>query len=200
MDSGAATLTVGGSLRGVVLPADESGVEDHAGNRREPALLRGRQQAVVSDFNETIRDLPEVLFRRHPAPRVEERKVERTRVAAQRLLPPQVEVALDVRDHEIAHGREDRLAESQTRIVRSGNRAPESVAPVKGDDVVVVVNRLEVDEERRLALDAQRPRREERSVHALNFPLPQHASGRAASLAAHVVVELVEELLNAPWG
>jgi hypothetical protein len=64
--------------------------------------------------------------------------------------------------------------------------------------VVVVEDGLEVEDERRLALDAQRRRREERAVHALDLPLAQDPPRRAAALAADVVVELVQELLDAP--
>jgi ankyrin repeat protein len=67
--------------------------------------------------------------------------------------------------------------------------------------MVVVVNRLEVEDERSMALDTQRCGGEERSVHALDFALLENASGRAAALTAKVVFELVEKLLDAPgWG
>jgi hypothetical protein len=64
--------------------------------------------------------------------------------------------------------------------------------------MVVVVNRLEVEDERSMALDTQRCSGEESSVHALDFALPQNAAGRAAALCTHVVIEPVEKFLNLP--
>jgi hypothetical protein len=152
----------------------------------------------VADSDEVIRDLPEVLFPRHPAECVEKGEIERPRVPAQRLLPSQVEVTLDVREHEVADGQEERLAKTETGVVRPRDRTPQAVAPVESEDVVVVEDGLEVEDEWRLALNAQSRGREERAVHALHLPLAQDPPRGAASLAANVVVELVQKLLDPP--
>ena len=64
--------------------------------------------------------------------------------------------------------------------------------------MVVVALGLEVDHERRVALEAQRRRGQERAVEALHAALAQRAARRAAALAAHVVFEAVQEALDAP--
>jgi hypothetical protein len=63
--------------------------------------------------------------------------------------------------------------------------------------VVVVAVGLEVEHERRVTLQAQGRRAEDRAVQALHAALDQHPARRPAFAAGGVVVELVEETLDA---
>src|SRR5512144_753064 len=172
-----------------VLSADQSRFEHNPRHRREGTLLSRSQEGKVRDPDEVVRDLPQIFFRGHPTDAVEPREVERSRVPAQRLLAAQVEVPLNVREHEVPHGPKDGLPEPEAGVVGSSDRPPQAVAAINRDHVVVVEDRLEIDDERRLALQAQRRRSEQRPVHALNSSLTKYAPRRPAALAAHVVVE-----------
>src|SRR5439155_4431517 len=66
------------------------------------------------------------------------------------------------------------------------------------DDVVVVLDRFEVEQERRLPLHPQRRGREQSCVHALHAAFPQNAAGRTPTLCPDVVIEVVQELLDPP--
>jgi hypothetical protein len=64
--------------------------------------------------------------------------------------------------------------------------------------VVVVEDRFEIEQQRRMTLDAQSRRGEEGAVHALHGALAKDAPRRTATRAGHVVIEAVQELLDAP--
>ena len=70
---------------------------------------------------------------------IESREVHGARVAAQRLLLPQIVIMLEVRHHQLAQRPVDRLAISQPGVVGLRNRTPVSVQAEDGDYVIVVV-------------------------------------------------------------
>ena len=121
-------------------------------------------------------------------------------VAAQRLLAAQVEVRFEVRQRQLPQRAEDRLAKTQAGIVRAGDGAPMAMPLEDGHDVIVVAYGFEVHDQRPVSLEPQRRGGEQRAVEALHGPLPQHAARRPARGAGHVVVDVVEELLNTPLG
>ena len=154
----------------------------------------------MRDLDEVQRDVPEVLFRRHPAAPIEARDVHGLRVSAQRLLAPQVEVLLEIRQRQVPDRAEDRLAKPEAPEVGVAHRSPSSWATEDRHDVVGVLHRLQVDDQGRVALKAQRGGGKERTVHALGALLAQDPARRTAVLSRAVVFERVEIALKAPGG
>ena len=64
------------------------------------------------DFDQVFGDGPQVVLRSHPAHRVEASQVHRAGVSAERLLPIQVVIVLEVRDDELAEVPVDGRAEA----------------------------------------------------------------------------------------
>ena len=152
----------------------------------------------MPDRLEPVRDRPEVFLGGHPADAVESDERPRRGMTAEGLLAPQIEVRLEVRQDERADRRPDRLAVAEARVVRARDRSPAAPLAKDGDHVVVVLDRLEVEDERRAPLDPERGGGEQRAVHALDGALANRAPRGAAVLPAHVVIEAVEALLDPP--
>ena len=66
--------------------------------------------------------------------------------------------------------------------------------------MVVVEDRFEIEDQRPVPLDPKGGRGEERAVHALDPVLAKDAPRRTARRAGRVVIEAVQELLDAPGG
>ncbi len=73
------------------LAPDEPGLEHSPVDGGEALLLTWREEAPVADVDQVFGDLPEVLVGRHPIDSIESGEIDRVRVAAQRLLAPQIE-------------------------------------------------------------------------------------------------------------
>ena len=181
-------------------PADEARVEEPAVHRRERPDDARREKRAVWDVAERFGNLPEVLLRGHPIDPVEAGDAEGARVASQRLFAAQVQVRLEVGEHEALDGGVDRLPEPQARVVGPRDRPPAAVLPEDRQHVIVVLHGLQVEDQGRMSLDAQGRGREERSVHALHPPLAQDPARRPAPFALHVVVQPVEEFLDPRGG
>src|SRR6266542_602143 len=192
--TGAAWLDIGDAS------PDEAGLEHPAVHGREAFLDARRQKADMRDAGQVVGNLPEVFLASHPVDGVEAREIDGPRVAAQRLLPAQVEVRLEVGEDERADCRVDRLAKAKARVIRTRDRAQATVLPEDRENVIVVINRLEIQEKRGMPLHAQGRGGKESAVHALHRAFAQDPSGRAATRAGNVVVEAVQELLDAPGG
>src|SRR5215475_5449590 len=97
----------------------------------------------------------------------------------------------------------DRLAESQSGVIRFRDRAPSPMLPEDGQQMIVVADGLQIDDQRLMSVDAQRRGGEKSPLGAMRQSVPQHASRRTAGLAAYffvvpdVVIEKVLNLLRA---
>src|SRR5512136_1515174 len=154
---------------------------------------------MVAGAVEAPGDLPEVLVAKGPLEGVEPGEIERDRVIAQRLLALQVEVVLEVARGELADVTKDGLAVAQPREIGLGDGTPAPPLPEDRQHVVVVADRLQVDQQRTVADAAQRRGREERAVVAVGPALGQDAA-RRAGVVLGAVVERVDEGLDAARG
>src|SRR4030095_11982288 len=136
--------------RSVLAVADEAGAERAASDRREPANHGGGEQARVRHGRQMLGDPPYVLAAGHPAgmPAVEGGEVDRARERAERALTPEVHVVLEVAHRQFARRAVDRLPVAQPREVRLGDRAPVAAHAEHRDDVIRVLHRLEIQQQR----------------------------------------------------
>src|SRR5256886_4533711 len=139
----------------------------------EPAIEAGqlaahgrRQKGQVRNALQVLGDRPEIMLRRHPVQPVEPGQVDRTAVAAERALPGEVVVMLEVRHGELAEGTVDGLTVSQPGELTGAYGAPQAPPPEYGDHVVLVADRRQVHDQRRGALHPQRGGRPPGTPHA----------------------------------
>jgi hypothetical protein len=152
----------------------------------------------VARDGQPLDDRPEVLLRCHPADAVEAGQRQRPGVRAEGAVPVPVEVVLEVAHDELADGPVDRSAEAQAGELGRRDRAPETAFAIDREDVIVVVVRLEVDEQRRLPVDPERRRCQERAFGAVRGAVTHHAARRAHGVAVglHVVRQIIEIALH----
>src|SRR5262249_37420414 len=113
-------------------------------------------------------------------------------------LPPGIEVVLEVTHGELAQAAIHRLARAQTGVIGFSDRAPESADAVDGHDMVGIANSLEIDDEGRVADQAQRGGAKQRAFQAVAGTMPQDEPWRIAGVSSRleVVVEIVEKTLD----
>jgi len=159
---------------------------------------RGANERHVGDSFEVLGDGPQIDLARHPAEAVEARQVDRSAVTAEGQLALEIEIVLEIRHRQFAERAVDRLTGAQARELAGSDRAPEATAPIDRDDVVLVVNRAQVHDQRWVALDTQGGGREDRPLDAVGGPVAENPPWRPECLAIvlRVVWDVVEELLD----
>ena len=100
-------------------------------------------------FEQETFDLPHVGFR-HPPVIVAKKPEIDNGVGGD--APGEVDVGIDVAEREIPWTREDRLAAVQPRIAGARDRPPSPARTVREDHVVELVDRLEAQHPRRVAM------------------------------------------------
>src|SRR5215470_13605336 len=147
--------------------------------------------------DQVLGDPPEVALRRHPAlvAPIEARQVERARIRAQGPLAAEIDVALEIAHHQLAHAAIDGLAEAQTREVRLRDGAPVAAYAVDADDVVGVLHGLEVEEQGGEAQHPMRSGGEDRALEAVRGSLAEHPARRPGA-AGEVVGHRLERPLD----
>src|SRR6266446_2155588 len=99
-----------------------------------------RDQRDVRDPLEVPGDRPQVFRAGHPAQAVEASEIDRPAVPAQRALPREVEVLLEVRHCKLAMRPVDGLSKAQPCEFAGGDRAPEAMPPKDRDHVILVAD------------------------------------------------------------
>ena len=87
----------------------------------------------------------------------------------------------------------------QARIARARDRSPSAAAPVDEDHVIELVDRLEAEDERRVAVLLEDDRREQRRLEAMRAAVADDAAKaaqRRAPAGLVVVGQAVEVALN----
>src|SRR5256886_17232698 len=150
--------------------------------RFEPAIEAGqlaahggRQKGQVRNALQVLGDRPEIMLRRHPVQPVETGQVDRTAVAAERALPGEVVIMLEVRHGEPAEGTVDGRTGSQPGELTRADGAPQAPPPEDGDHVVVVADRRQVHDQRRVALHPPRRGRPTGTSASIDGPLRTYA-------------------------
>ena len=158
--------------------AHERGRPRAAVDGRQPPDHRRRQERAVRDVREVLGHPPEVIRRGHPVgvATIEALEVDRLGVRPERALAAKVHVTVEVAHHELAEPAVDRCAVPEPDEVRLRDRPPAAVDAEHRQDVVGVLDRLEVEKERREAQYPERRGREDRALQAVGGALAQDAA------------------------
>jgi len=109
---------------------------------------------------------------------------------------------LEVGHHQFAQSAIDGLAVAQTGIVGLGDRTPATIPAIHGQDVIVVADRLQIDQQRWIAEHPQRRGGEHSALHAVRCAVAQHAPGRPARWPIRLFVVgnlVIQELRDFFW-
>src|SRR5881396_2108791 len=182
---------------GLLLPAmsHEPSLERSPVHAVQPFHHRSPQKGSVRDSQEVLGDEPHIFLRDHPLAIVESRQIHWPRERAERAIAAQVEVLLEVAQRKLAQRAVDRLAVPAARVIRLRDRTPMTADLEQRDDMVGVVLRLEIEEQRRETEHAERRRAEDRALEAVRRSLTEDASWRPRR-RPEVVRHVVEESLN----
>ena len=138
------------------------------------ALVGGAQAPVRHPVQRPL-DLPDVVVGQPPV--APDELVEVAEPVAHDA-PGPVHVGIDVAHHEIVHGPEPRAASVEAEIPRARHGAPASV-PLKHEQLVIqAVLRLEIDDERRVAVLAEHRGGRQHRLDAVRGPLPDDTAKR----------------------
>ena len=96
----------------------------------------------------------------------------------------EVDVRIDVAERQRARRGEDRLPAVQARIARARDRSPAAAPPVDEDHVIELVDRLEAEDERRIAVLLEDDGREERRLEAVRAAVADDAAEAAQRRAS----------------
>ena len=164
--------------------------------------LGSREQRNVTDIGQILCDKPVIIFVRGPAQLVETRKVDGRRIAAQGLVAAFVEILVEIREHQLAHGPINRFAIAQDRVIGFRNRTPTTMALEQSDYVIEVARRAcEIEQQRRLAAQTQSQGSQHGALDAMRASFPDHAARRQArvTLGFAVVWNPIQVILNLAW-
>ena len=131
----------------------------------------------MRDPLEVGRDRPEVDLSGHPVKPVEAGQVHRATVATQCPFAGQIEVMLEVGHGQLAQGAVDRLAVAEAGELAGPDGAPVAVALKDRQDVVFVMHRGQVHDQRRPALHPERRRGQDGTFDAVGRLVPKHPAG-----------------------
>ncbi len=147
---------------------------------------------------QVVDEVPGAVLHRHPVGGHHAPQVVGHRVSAQRLVVALVVVLVQVGHGELAQARVNRVAPAQADAVGLGDRAPAAVAPEQRHHVVEILHRLQVEQQRRLALDPQRAGGEHGALDAVRAALAQHPAHGIAGFALllEILLEPVQEGLD----
>ena len=150
----------------------------------------------MRDFAEVLRDEPDVFFRCHPVTTIEPGQVHRSRITPERALAAQVEIDIEIAQRQLAQGAVNRLSIAAPGEIGFGDRAPMPARFEDREDMIGVLIRFEIENERRKAEHAQSGRGEGRAFEAMRCFFAQDNSRRPCS-PSQVVGIMVEVALDA---
>src|SRR5437764_4299258 len=135
----------------------------------------------MRDFAKMFGDKPDRFVGSHPMKMVEAGKVHWTRVAPQSALESQIEINIEVAHRQLAQRPIDRLAITTTGEVGFRDRAPMSAHFENCDDMVSVLFRFQIEDQRRKTKNAKRGRRKNSTLETRCSALVQNALRRTRS-------------------
>lgn len=123
----------------------------------------------MRDFDQMLRNVPGVILGRHPATSIEPAQVYgASGIAAEGALAFGVEVVFKVADCQFAQGAVDGFAVAEAAVVAFGNGAPEAVPLEEGEDVIIIVFGLQVQQEGPVTKAAEGRGAKEGAFHAVS--------------------------------
>lgn len=163
---------------------------------REVFLDAAFEQRTVRDFAKIFRDEPDIFFCGCPVKTIEPGQVYRARIPPERALAAQIEVGIEIAQGQLAQGAVNRLSITAPGEIGFGDGAPVPARFENRDNVVGVVIRLEIPNERRKSEHAQSCRREDCALEAMRCFFAEHHARRPGR-SRQVVRNVVEVMLDA---
>src|SRR5437764_7726729 len=149
----------------------------------------------MRDFAKMFGDKPDRFVGSHPMKMVEAGKVHWTRVAPQSALESQIEINIEVAHRQLAQRPIDRLAIATTGEVGFRDRAPMSAYFENCDDMVGVLFRFQIEDERRKAKNAKCGRRKNATLETRRRSIMQNMFRRARGVTK-IIRQLVQKTLH----
>ena len=149
----------------------------------------------MRDLAKMFGDKPDRFVGVHPIKMVEARKVHWTRVAAQRPLESEVEINIEIAHRQFAQRPIDRLAIATTGEVGFRDRAPMSAHFENCDDMVGVLFRFQIEDERGKTKNAKCGRRKNSAFETRRRAIMQNMFWRARGVTK-IVGQLVQKPLH----
>ena len=167
-----------GSLRLQIRRADEPRMVEALVDAGQASHLRTGQERVKTSRRDPVADAADVSVRRLPSLRVEARQVHGPRERAEGPFAGRAVVVLEVAQGEVANGAVDGGSVAQPGVVRLRDGPPRPPAPAvrrreKGENVVRVPDRPELNHERRPSVEAEGSGREDGTLATVGDPVAE---------------------------
>ena len=163
---------------------------------REMVFHAGFEQRKMRNIAKMFGDKPDISFRRHPIQVIKPGQVYRARISSERALAAQVEVDIEIAQRQFAQSAVDRLSIAAPGEIGFGDGAPMAARFEDRDDVIGVLIRFEIENERRETEHAQSRRREGGALEAMRCLSTEHNSRRPCS-ARQMIWDSIEIILDA---
>ncbi len=147
---------------------------------------------------EVFGNKPKRLVCDHPLKMIEALQVDGTREGAQRPLSAQIEINLKVAEGQFAERAVNRLSVAASGVIGLGHRSPMPVPAVDRNHVVGIVLRLEIENQRWIAIGAKGGGGKHGALKTVRGVLAQHDTGRPAGIG-QVIRHVVEKALDTVW-
>src|SRR6476469_1083517 len=103
----------------------------------------------MRNVDEVFGDEPDVFLRSHPVAAIEPRQINRLRVTPQGTFAAQIEVDVEITQGEFAQRPVNRLSITASHEIRFRDRTPMPAHFKNGENMIGVLVRLEIENERR---------------------------------------------------
>src|SRR5258708_30807734 len=142
----------------------------------QPLRLGACDQRIVRNSEQILRHEPDRPLRSHPVERIETAHVDGPGKSPQRSLPSQIEVHVEITEHQFAQRTIHRFAIAAAGVIRFGQRAPVPVhaIAVYGNYVVRIVLGLQIENQRGLSDDPPCPPGTQPPPPPLSTAFPPH--------------------------
>src|SRR2546423_8631413 len=141
-------------------------------------------------------DKPDRLVGSHPIKMVEARKIHRARIATQGALESQIEISIEIAHRQLAERAIDRLAITTTGEVGFRHRAPVAARFENSYDMVGVLFRFEIEDERRKTENAKCGCRKNSAFETRSGVLMQNTFRRTRGVPK-IIRQPVQKMLHA---
>src|SRR3954464_11272021 len=136
------------------------------------------EQRRVRNVTEIFRDEPDRLFCAHPIAAIEPSEIHRLRKPAEGSFAAQIEIDVEITERQFAQRPINRLAIPAPDEIRFRDRAPMPARFENGEDMIGILVRFEVENERRKSKNPQGGRGEDCAFEAMGGPFAQNEAGR----------------------
>src|SRR6266850_1600294 len=149
----------------------------------------------MRDLAKMFGDKPDRFVSGHPMKMVEARKVHWTRVAPQSALESQIEINIEIAHRQLAQRPIDRLAIATTGEIGFRDRTPMSAHFENCDDMIGVLFRFQIEDQRWKTKNAKRGRRKNSAFETRRCAIMQNMFRRTRGVT-EIVRQLIQKTLH----